>query len=60
MKSKKKKQVKTRGGRRKGAGRPPEGKARYTVTLDEKNVAKAKKREANFSGLLDKLLGEWL
>jgi hypothetical protein len=60
MKSKKKKQTETRGGKRKGAGRPPEGKARYTVTLDEKNVAKAKKREDNFSGLLDRLLADFL
>lgn len=60
MISKKKKQAETRGGKREGAGRPPEGKGRYTVTLDEKNVAKAKKREDNFSGLLDKLLAEWL
>lgn len=49
-----------RGGKREGAGRPPEGKGRYTVTLDEKNVTKAKAREANFSGLLDRLLAEWL
>ena len=49
-----------RGGKREGAGRPPEGKARYTVTLDAENVKKAKKREDNFSGLLNRLLSEWL
>ncbi len=51
---------KTRGGRRKGAGRKPMGKAPYTVTLTEKNVEKAKQREANFSGLIDRLLAKWL
>ena len=49
-----------RGGKRKGAGRPHEGKAAFTVTLTEKNVERAKKREANFSGLLDGLLAVWL
>ena len=48
------------GGKREGAGRPPEGKKPYLVTLTEKNVTKAKKREANFSGLLDRLLAGWL
>ena len=48
------------GGKRKGAGRKPEGKKRYLVTLTEGNVTKAKKREANFSGLLDRLLARWL
>ena len=48
------------GGKREGAGRPPEGKKAYLVTLTEKNAEKAKKREANFSGLLDKLLARWL
>jgi len=53
--------VKTqRGGRRKGAGRKPEGKAPYTVTLTEANVERAKKQESNFSGLLDRLLAKWL
>lgn len=51
---------KSRGGAREGAGRKPMGKAAYTVTLTEKNVDKAKKREANFSGLLDRLLAKWL
>lgn len=50
----------THGGRRKGAGRPPEGKAPYTVTLTTENVERAKKRENNFSGLLDRLLARWL
>lgn len=50
----------TRGGKRKGAGRKPEGKAAFTVTLTAKNVKRAKKREANFSGLLDRLLSDWL
>ena len=49
-----------RGGKREGAGRPNEGKNRFTVTLNSENVAKAKSRAENFSGLLDKLLSEWL
>ena len=49
-----------RGGKRKGAGRKPQGKAAYTVTLTEENVERAKEREANFSGLLDRLLAKWL
>jgi hypothetical protein len=49
-----------RGGRRKGAGRKPMGKNAYTVTLTEKNVQRTKKREENFSGLLDRLLATWL
>lgn len=53
----KKKQI---GGKREGAGRPDEGKGRYNVTLTEERVKAAKKREKNFSGLLDGLLGEWL
>jgi hypothetical protein len=36
------------------------GKNAYTVTLTEKNVSRAKKREKNFSGLLDRLLATWL
>jgi hypothetical protein len=52
--------MKKRGGKRKGAGRKPEGKAPYTVTLTEKNVERAKKRETNLSGLLDRLLARWL
>lgn len=49
-----------RGGARKGAGRPAEGKEKYNVTLTAKNVTAAKKRERNFSGLLDRLLADWL
>ena len=49
-----------RGGKRKGAGRKPQGKAAYTVTLTQENVERAKKRETNFSGLLDRLLANWL
>jgi hypothetical protein len=30
------------------------------VTLTETNVERAKKRETNFSGLLDRLLARWL
>jgi hypothetical protein len=50
----------TRGGKREGAGRPSEGKAKYLVSLTKKNAERAKKREANFSGLLDRLLARWL
>ena len=53
-------QESSRGGKRKGAGRKPMGKAPYLVTLTEKNVKRAKKRESNFSGLLDRLLAKWL
>lgn len=49
-----------RGGKRKGAGRKPEGKSPYTVTLTVENVEAAKAREPNFSGLLDRLLARWL
>jgi len=49
-----------RGGRREGAGRKPEGKARYTVTLTEANAEAAKSKEPNFSGLLDRLLADWI
>ena len=49
-----------RGGKREGAGRKPQGKAAYTVTLTQENVKRAKKRESNFSGLLDQLLAVWL
>jgi len=49
-----------RGGKREGAGRKPLGKAHYTVTLTEANVDKAKARESNFSGLLDRLLSNWI
>lgn len=56
----KKKPETNRGGKRPGAGRPDEGKARYNVTLTVDNVTKAKKREGNFSGLLDRLLADWI
>lgn len=49
-----------RGGKRDGAGRKPMGKERYTVTLTADNVEIARKRETNFSGLLDRLLATWL
>lgn len=51
---------KTRGGKREGAGRPDEGKERYTLTLTAENVKRAKAKESNLSGLLDKLLADWL
>ena len=52
--------TKTLGGRREGAGRPDEGKARYNVSLTADNVKIARKRERNFSGLLDRLLADWI
>ena len=55
-----KKKENHRGGKREGAGRKPEGKKAYTVTLTEKNVTTAKKSEPNFSGLLDHLLEQWV
>ncbi len=36
------------------------GKARFTVMLTKANVTNARKRERNFSGLLDRLLADWL
>jgi hypothetical protein len=51
---------KLHGGKRKGAGRPDEGKKRYNVTLTEANVDRAKKRESNLSGLLDRLLARFV
>ena len=48
------------GGKREGAGRKPQGKAHYNVTLTTENVSKAKEREGNFSGLLDRLLAAWV
>ena len=48
------------GGKREGAGRKPEGKAAYNVTLTAENVERAKRMESNFSGLLDRLLAAWL
>ena len=51
---------KTHGGKREGAGRPSQGKARYNVMLTADNVDNAKKRQKNFSGLVDGLLADWL
>jgi hypothetical protein len=48
------------GGKRKGAGRKPMGKHRYLLTLTKKNATRAKKREKNFSGLVDRLIADWL
>jgi post-segregation antitoxin (ccd killing protein) len=48
------------GGKRAGAGRKPQGKTAYNVTLTAKNVERAKRRETNFSALLDRLLAAWL
>lgn len=48
------------GGKREGAGRPSQGKKPVLVTLTETNVVKAKARESNFSGLIDRLLAEWI
>jgi hypothetical protein len=50
----------TWGGKRRGAGRKDEGKAPYTVTLTAANVEKARGKERNLSGLLDRLLRGWL
>jgi hypothetical protein len=52
--------MKKRGGKRKGAGRKSMGKARYNVTLTSENVEGAREKESNFSGLLDRLLEQWL
>jgi hypothetical protein len=56
----KKIQPPSRGGKRPGAGRPSEGKGKYTVTLTIENVSRARRREDNLSGLLDGLLSDWL
>jgi len=52
--------MKKRGGKRKGAGRKPMGKERDTVTLTAVNVKMAKDKERNMSGLLDRLLAQWV
>jgi len=52
--------MKKRGGKRKGAGRKPMGKGRYTVTLTAVNVKMARDKERNMSGLLDRLLAQWV
>lgn len=49
-----------RGGKRKGAGRKPMGKERYTLTLTGANVKMARDKERNLSGLLDRLLAQWV
>lgn len=49
-----------RGGARKGAGRPSQGKATFNLSLTVTNVEAAKKRTDNLSGLVDELLAEWL
>jgi hypothetical protein len=51
---------KAHGGKRVGAGRPDEGKQRYTVTLTADSVTRARVKRSNFSKLLDDLLSEWL
>jgi hypothetical protein len=48
------------GGKREGAGKKPQGKKAYLVTLTEKNAQSAKRRVDNFSALLDGLLSKWL
>jgi hypothetical protein len=50
----------THGGKREGSGRKPLGKSHYNVTLTVESVNKVKEREDNFSGLLDRLLSEWI
>ncbi|MEY2510126.1 MAG: hypothetical protein QOE26_889 [Verrucomicrobiota bacterium] len=55
-----KQRKRTHGGKRKGAGKKSQGKAPYTVTLTKTTVDGVKKAQANFSGLLDRLLDEWL
>lgn len=50
----------SRGGKREGAGRKPMGKKTYSLTLTEENVVEARKRESNLSGLIDRLLAQWL
>jgi len=49
-----------RGGKRKGAGRKPQGKAPYTVTLTRAKVERVRRKQLNLSGLLDRLLADWL
>lgn len=49
-----------RGGKREGAGRKPEGKKLYSVTLVEEIAERAKERTDNFSGLIDRLLARWV
>ncbi|MBE7498649.1 MAG: type II toxin-antitoxin system CcdA family antitoxin [Verrucomicrobiaceae bacterium] len=49
-----------RGGSREGAGRPPLGKTRVNLTLNSDLVERARAKEDNLSGLLDRLLAKWL
>lgn len=49
-----------RGGSREGAGRPSLGKTRVNLTLNSDLVDRARAKESNLSGLLDKLLAGWL
>lgn len=49
-----------RGGSREGAGRPAQGKIRVNLTLNSDLVKRAKAKEDNLSGLLDRLLSQWL
>lgn len=49
-----------KGGKRKGSGRKALGKSPYTVTLTKSLVEEVKREQANFSGLLDRLLASWL
>lgn len=50
----------SRGGIRKGAGRPPLGKTRINLTLTKNLVDRARAKEDNLSALLDRLLATWL
>jgi len=49
-----------RGGKREGAGRKSQGKRKYSVSLTADTVERAQERTDNFSGLLDRLLTDWL
>ena len=55
-----KKKPSTRGGSREGAGRPSLGKTRINLTLNSDLVERARAKEGNLSGLLDRLLADWL
>lgn len=55
-----KKKTTKKGGAREGAGRPNEGKAKYTVSLTSANVEAARKKTKNLSKTLDELLAQWL
>jgi hypothetical protein len=49
-----------RGGRREGAGRKSQGKAKYSLSLTQETVVKVQERTENLSGLVDDLLAGWL